>query len=62
MLSYSLLATLFLAFPGISGEWVGSLLWPAVAIHVILTFLMGGAYLSRTRGGGHPRYSPKDFL
>jgi hypothetical protein len=41
MLCYSLLATLYLAYLGISGEWVGILLWPAVEVHAILTFLLG---------------------
>jgi hypothetical protein len=45
MLCYSLLATLYLAYLGISGGWVGSLLWPAVAIHAILTFLLARAWL-----------------
>ena len=45
MLCYSLLATLYFAYLGIRGEWVGSLLWPAVAIHAILTILLGRAWL-----------------
>jgi hypothetical protein len=40
MLCYSLLATLFLAYLGIGGEWVGPLLWPAVALHLILSLLL----------------------
>jgi hypothetical protein len=40
MLCYSLLATLYLAYLGIRGEWVGVLLWPAVVIHAILTILL----------------------
>jgi len=44
MLCYSLLATLYLASLGIRGEWVGSLLWPAVAIHGILSALLGRAF------------------
>ncbi len=30
MLTYSALAMAYLAYVGISGEWVGPLLWPAV--------------------------------
>jgi hypothetical protein len=45
MLCYSLLATLFLAHLGIRGEWVGVLLWPAVAVHAILTALLVRAWL-----------------
>ncbi len=53
MLCYSLLVTLYLAYLGVGGEWVGSLLWPAVAIHVLLTFLLACAWLKdqRTKGG-----------
>ena len=40
MLCYSLLATLFLAYLGIGGEWVGPLLWPAVALHLSLSLLL----------------------
>ncbi len=45
MLCYSLLATIFLAYLGLYGVWVGTILWPAVAIHLILTFLLAGAWL-----------------
>ncbi len=45
MLTYSLLATLYLAYLGIRGEWVGSLLWPATVIHALLTFLLARAWL-----------------
>jgi hypothetical protein len=45
MLTYSLLATLYLAYLGLAGEWVGSLLWPAVAVHAILTFFLARAWL-----------------
>jgi hypothetical protein len=45
MLCYSLLVTLYLAYLGIRGEWVGVLLWPAVAIHAILTILLVRAWL-----------------
>lgn len=40
MLTYSALATLYLAYIGLQGEWVGKLLWPAVALHMILTALL----------------------
>ena len=45
MLTYSLLVTLYLVYLGFTGEWVGRLLWPAVAIHVALTFLLAIAWL-----------------
>lgn len=50
MLCYSLSATLYLAYLGIRGEWVGSLLWPAVAIHAVLTFLLARAFTVGTKG------------
>ncbi len=52
MLCYSLLATLYLAYLGIGGEWVGSLLWPAVAIHALLTFLLARAWLKDRQARG----------
>ena len=45
MLCYSLLVTLYLAFLGITGGQVGSLLWPAVVVHAMLTFLLGRGWL-----------------
>lgn len=44
MLTYSLLATLYLVYLGLGSEWVGSLLWPAAAIHAALTFLLAIAW------------------
>ncbi len=52
MLCYSLLATLYLAYMGIRGEWVGVLLWPAVAIHAILTTLLVRAWLKDQQARG----------
>src|SRR5437763_7801467 len=40
MLSYGALVTLYLLYLGIRGVWVGPLLWPAVAIHALLTALL----------------------
>ena len=40
MLTYNSLATLYLLFLGIDGEWAGPLLWPAVALHGILSLLL----------------------
>src|SRR6266478_6368601 len=37
MLTYIALATLYLLYLGIRGEWVGPLLWPAVVLHAVLT-------------------------
>jgi hypothetical protein len=44
MLTYSVLATLYLLYLGIRGEWVGPLLWPAAVVHAILTILLARAW------------------
>jgi len=46
MLTYNLLATTYLAYLGIGGQWVGILLWPAVALHAVLTFLLARAWFA----------------
>ena len=40
MLSYSALATLYLGYLGLADGLTGVLLWPAVALHLILTALL----------------------
>jgi hypothetical protein len=40
MLSYSALATLYLAYLGFAGSLTGVLLWPVVVLHLILTALL----------------------
>jgi len=40
MLTYGSLVTLYLAGLGLGGEWVGALLWPAVALHAVLSVLL----------------------
>lgn len=37
MLVYNVLATLYLSFLGVGGEFVGPLLWPAAGAHAALT-------------------------
>jgi hypothetical protein len=37
MLTYGAFVTLFLAYVGFAGGFTGILLWPAVALHLILT-------------------------
>jgi len=44
MATYGLLLTLYLLYLGIRGEWVGPLLWPAVALHAVLTLLLARAW------------------
>ena len=41
MLTYSTLVTLYLAYVGIAGAFNGILLWPVVALHAVLTLLLG---------------------
>jgi hypothetical protein len=55
MLSYSTSVTLYLAYLGFAGESSGILLWPAVALHVVLSILLGciwclGSSCARRRG------------
>jgi hypothetical protein len=52
MLCYSLLITLYFAYLGIRGEWVGVLLWPAVVVHAILTILLVRAWLKDRQARG----------
>ena len=40
MLTYNSLVTLYLVCLGVRGEWVGPLLWPAVALHGILSLML----------------------
>ena len=46
MLIYSAVVTLYLAFLGFAGGLAGVLLWPAVALHVVLSILLGRAWLA----------------
>ncbi len=47
MLVYNAAAALYLAYVGWSGPWGGALLWPAVALHAVLTVLL----ILASRGG-----------
>jgi hypothetical protein len=50
MLIYSAAVALYLAYLGFAGGLTGVLLWPAVALHVILSILLARAWLeSETR-------------
>jgi hypothetical protein len=44
MLTYGVLVTLYLAYLGVIVNWVGPLLWPAVAFHAVLTLLLARAW------------------
>jgi hypothetical protein len=45
LLTYNILVTVYLVAVGLGGEFVGLLLWPAAAVHAILTVLLGYARL-----------------
>ena len=47
MLIYSAAVTLYLAYVGFAGGMNGILLWPAVALHLILTALLTRAAAAR---------------
>jgi len=49
MLCYGLLATLYLGYVAVRSEWVGVLLWPAVALHAALTLLLTRACLKNQK-------------
>jgi hypothetical protein len=49
MFVYNLLATLYLSYLGIAGTSVGVLLWPAVALHLLLTALLATDRLAAKR-------------
>lgn len=46
MLIYNLLATLYLFWLGVRGEWVGWALWPVVGVHTALTILLARNWLN----------------
>ena len=47
MVTYSVLAMLYLILIGVRGESVGLLLWPAVAAHALLTVLLASSWPAR---------------
>jgi len=48
MLTYSALVTLYLAYLGIADGLTGVLLWPAVALHLTVSVLLGRALATET--------------
>lgn len=52
MLTYSMLATLFLIYVGVRGASVGVLLWPAVVVHAMLIALLTRSREGAGRSGG----------
>jgi|SRR5262245_27278479 len=49
LLIYNVLATIYLAYLGLAGQFVGILLWPAVVLHALLGILLGRAWLDRAQ-------------
>jgi len=49
ILTYNLLATIYLSYLGIAAKTVGILLWPAVALHVLLTVLLAAESMAARR-------------
>jgi hypothetical protein len=49
MLIYSALVTLYLAYLGLAGGLTGIFLWPAVALHAILSVFLGRLWLAADR-------------
>lgn len=58
LLTYGLLATIYLFGLGLAGTLVGRLLWPAVVVHAVYTFLLGRAWLGRSPDHSDPRPRP----
>jgi hypothetical protein len=59
MLTYSALATAFLTYLGIRGDWVGPLLWPAVVLHAVITILLVRTRLMSSKPGGRNNHASK---
>jgi hypothetical protein len=49
MLIYSAVVTLYLTYLGFAGGLTGVFLWPAVALHAILSVFLGRLWLARDR-------------
>ena len=50
MLTYGVLATLYLAYLVLGGEWIGPLLWLAVVLHAVLSVLLARAWFENKEG------------
>ena len=46
MTTYSVAVTMYLSYVGLTGHLAGRLLWPAVALHAILTILLARSWLT----------------
>lgn len=56
MLIYSSFVALYFIVLGVAGEWVGKLLWPAAAVHVVLAVFLAREWIKERRTP-----SPKTF-
>jgi hypothetical protein len=50
MLTYSMFVTLYLGYVGVTGVFVGILLWPVLVLHAVLTLLLARAFLTVREG------------
>jgi hypothetical protein len=50
MFAYSSVVTLYFAYTGFAGEFSGALLWPAAAVHAVLSILLGRVVLAAEAG------------
>jgi hypothetical protein len=48
-LTYNLLTTIYFIYVGIGGGLTGILLWPAAALHAIVSFVLGRAWISANK-------------
>jgi hypothetical protein len=48
MLTYNAVVTLYLAYVGFAGGLTGVLLWPAVAVHLVLSIVLARAWLGNS--------------
>jgi hypothetical protein len=55
LLTYNVLATIYLVSLGFDGSMVGSLLWPAAALHACLTLLLGRACFHKAAVNFHDK-------
>jgi hypothetical protein len=47
MLTYSVIATIYLGYVALVGKFVGPLLWPAVVVHTLLSILLARSLKSQ---------------
>ena len=50
MLTYSVVVALYLAYIGLTGGFAGIFSWPAVALHIVLSILLGRVWMATGTG------------